>query len=705
MTDEKAITNPDGFVGKTPPTSRLAAVCIAHRTIRPEDTMSASFAVPRRRRLSYSALAAASLAAYALLPAVRSYALDITVNCDGIDIGTISVNPVAHAGGTDGISATFTSDVGSTADAAALCGDDHFNWYQVVTADNMPPKDKGGNTLTPPYVDPPPGGYQYQQPAGDDYLPWYWSETPLGGAATSEVTDHTDEAAGTATFSDNPGGAAGTDLSFSTYLVSVNKDGSFHEFEGGFSWDWSNSGGSNGTSNIQELPEDPPVSQYEDIIGGFDNANEESYWTGLQGLDWFNPNNWTGNAVPAANAYTCLTVAGGSAVYDPSTPVPLKELIADGSGTGFNLSLQSNITLSAELEKIGYHNSGTFTQNNGTNQAVDLYLGYYPGSSGQYMLSNGSLHVSDSEIIGVTGAGMFVETGGMNQVNGALIIGGAHGTGSYNLQGGQLIAASTQNNGQITLGTGLALANLGAVSGTGTISVGGFSGPFAILNASALQQTSMTINPTGRVAVFGGTDNQLNSLQIVGSGALDLTNTHLFINYGAGPDPITSIAGYLHSGYNGGAWNGTGIQSSTAAGTASYALGYADSADPGNPAGLPSGTIEIAYTLQGDTNLDYVVNGVDFGIVAANFNHTVLRWDRGDFNYDNIVNGVDFAELAANFNKGADGAAVGPSALSDPALVAFAQANGLMADIPEPVSAAALALLGAGMLARRRPRF
>jgi hypothetical protein len=195
----------------------------------------------------------------------------------------------------------------------------------------------------------------------------------------------------------------------------------------------------------------------------------------------------------------------------------------------------------------------------------------------------------------------------------------------------------------------------------------------------------------------------ITSLAITGSGVFDVNNNHVIINYGSGPDPTSSIAALLTTGFNGGSWNGAGgITSSAAAVTPGYALGYADSADSGNPANLASGTIEIAYALLGDANLDGVVNAVDFGILAANFNKGVTGWDQGDFNYDNVVSAIDFGELAANFNKGASGASFGPSALSDPALVAFAQANGLMADVPEPATTSLLLLGGASILARRR---
>ncbi len=229
---------------------------------------------------------------------------------------------------------------------------------------------------------------------------------------------------------------------------------------------------------------------------------------------------------------------------------------------------------------------------------------------------------------------------------------------------------------------------------------------------ATLNQTSADINQldfadahtslAAAVASVPATIATINSLTLTGTAGFDMANQRMFITYGANSDPIATIRAYLTTGRNGGSWTGLGIQSSSAAANSSYALGYADSADDGNPAGLASGTIEIMYTLLGDANLDGVVSGDDFSILAANLGKSVSGWDAADFNYDGVVNGDDFAALVDNLGKQANGANVVLPASDLAAIDAFAATNGLMADVPEPAALGLIVLGGAAILCRRR---
>ncbi len=194
------------------------------------------------------------------------------------------------------------------------------------------------------------------------------------------------------------------------------------------------------------------------------------------------------------------------------------------------------------------------------------------------------------------------------------------------------------------------------------------------------------------------TITSINTYTLNGTASLDLTNDQLIVTYSSS-DPIAAVRAYLVSGFNNGGWNGLGIDSSYAAANHAYALGFADGKD-GVVAGLSSGQIEIKYTLLGDANLDGVVNGTDFSILAANFGLGTTNWDQGNFLYGTTVNGSDFAALAANFGQGDSG---GSSVTSGDraALEAFAAANGLLADVPEPVALPALGIMAVLSVRRR----
>jgi autotransporter-associated beta strand protein len=288
--------------------------------------------------------------------------------------------------------------------------------------------------------------------------------------------------------------------------------------------------------------------------------------------------------------------------------------------------------------------------------------------------------------------------------------------GNYSISGNGTIGGTSSLTKS---GTGtLTLSTANTYSG-GTIVCGGLLVIEPTRSTtSALPNGALTISGSGNIQLANNvtagsppaTSNvNITSLSISGNGTLDIGNNRIIIDYSSdATDPIASIAAWISSGYAAGTWAGAGITSSAAAfNSGSYSIGYADGADPGNPAGLYRGQIEIMYTLLGDANLDGKVNGTDFNLMATNFNQAVTTgWDKGDFNYDGKVNGNDFVLLADNFNQSA------VSAADLAALDAFAVANGIsLANAPEPACAGMMVMAGLGIVRRRRrllrsvPRF
>ena len=140
------------------------------------------------------------------------------------------------------------------------------------------------------------------------------------------------------------------------------------------------------------------------------------------------------------------------------------------------------------------------------------------------------------------------------------------------------------------------------------------------------------------------------------------------------------------------------ITSSAAASNAAQttAIGYADSADGLIP-GQPANTIELKYTLYGDTSLSGSVGFNDFTRLIQHYNQTSGgTWDTGDFNYDGSVNNADFTLMTRTYNT-----SLGSQA--QPAIVAAANATPSTDSAPSTGSGQASSPQPGSVQASRQP--
>jgi len=170
---------------------------------------------------------------------------------------------------------------------------------------------------------------------------------------------------------------------------------------------------------------------------------------------------------------------------------------------------------------------------------------------------------------------------------------------------------------------------------------------------------ALSIGAGGLGIVYPGVSSVLTatSVAISGSGVLDVTDGAVIIDY-TGGSPLGTIQGLITSGYNAGAWNGSGIRSSTASVTPGTAVGFAEATDifttfPATFAGqsVDATSVLLRYTLSGDADLNKSVDTVDFNLLAANFGTAGKRWSQGDFNFNTTVDTVDFNLLASKFSQ------------------------------------------------------
>jgi autotransporter-associated beta strand protein len=359
----------------------------------------------------------------------------------------------------------------------------------------------------------------------------------------------------------------------------------------------------------------------------------------------------------------------------------------NGGAPANNLALQLDASHTGKLTLNGPNNfAGGIIINGGTLQ-IDPNI-FISGTNNAGENSSSLPNFSDI----VNNAGLIVNAAGENSQN-ATLAGNIGGSGTTTVTGGvptaanpyvstlvvnSIVQGSLVNHGLTTINTS---GNIGAVSGTGSLSIGNaaLGGP-ALVTVGSFSQNNVTINDQSKLTVAVTSPhvtNTVNALNFAGSSTLDVGNSSVVVNYGSAASPAAALQALIVSGRNGGTWNGTGVTSSTIAGQPNTAIGFIDGSDPlqGNTA-LP-GTFKFGYALQGDTTLKGSVSLADYNTLAGNYKKTGQSWSQGDFTYDGQVTLADYNALAANFKKNvapaAHGAVLAAASLSgrmNPALSA-----------------------------------
>jgi endonuclease/exonuclease/phosphatase family metal-dependent hydrolase len=282
---------------------------------------------------------------------------------------------------------------------------------------------------------------------------------------------------------------------------------------------------------------------------------------------------------------------------------------------------------------------------------------------------------------------------------------------------GAMTISGAQDNGagsQLVLSGGVTTFDTDAGGAGGTSTLGVTVNPGATANLNALQHLSSLALNGGATATLGaGGANTLavNTLAIdtAAGSKLDVTNNGMVVRNSTLP----AVQALLKTGSNAGAWNGPGINSSTAAVDASKvtALGSGDGATLSRSAfqgitGLGPSDVLLRYTYYGDADLSGAVTLDDFTLFLNGYQAGGTSWQQGDFDYSGAVTLDDFTLYLRGYQQqGAPLAEI--EGLINGMPVSEAERAAMLAAVqavPEPASAAAMVLLAFAGMARRARR-
>ena len=368
---------------------------------------------------------------------------------------------------------------------------------------------------------------------------------------------------------------------------------------------------------------------------------------------------------PGMTIINC-TIDGNSGLGISSSSLSIGNTIVAGNGSSLGpdvsgpvVSLGHNLIGNAS-NSSGWVSSDLLGTSASPINPQLLPLGYYGGPTQTMPPKVGSPAIDAGDNSLVQKAALLTDQRGFDRVSDGTVdigavetsyitINGTSGSDTINLSG------STYPTADVIVNIGTSFVRMSATDPLGSLTINGNGGSDVTNLDGKSLPANVHLNGTFTINGMSG-----------GPGAPGLAGTNLelgrstvYISYaGAASDPIAAIRRYLQTGYNNGAWNGvatptTGVITSIPAAqnaARTTAIGYADSAD-GLIAGQPANTIELKYTLYGDTTLSGSVGFNDFTRMTQHYNQTSGgTWDTGDFNYDGSVNSADFTLLSRTYN-------------------------------------------------------
>ena len=363
-----------------------------------------------------------------------------------------------------------------------------------------------------------------------------------------------------------------------------------------------------------------------------DGLGSTTSWKNIAGGTWTTAGSWTGGQMPsvadtatfnlgqnAANNYSYTVAVPASKAVGNLSVLADKVTLSVPGGSALNVS--QAITVLPPTNQAG---TLSLTRSSGTTPAV-VTAGTI--SLGGNAASSASLSVGAG--VALNAASATLAAGATLQVNGGSLTlsGNATGAGALNQTSGSSLIDSVRV-GSLSIGGGtVAIAPHDSADATNSVSV---------LNSLSIAQSGSTF-----------------------LGTFDLSDNDLIVETG----DLGELTAALAAGYDGGKWDGPGIDSSAAAADTSRrtALGILQNSDgsghrlygAGAPLGLFDGqdpaydAILIKYTVYGDNDLSGDVNAYDVSRdVLGNGG-----WATGDFNYDGIVDSTDLTIQTAALSE------------------------------------------------------